>query len=211
MTEARFTALWDRCGTGGGGAAAAQIYKELVRRYSEPHRRYHTRAHIECCLRQHDLAAGLMDDADAVEMGLWFHDVIYDPRAADNERQSAKLFETLSVDHLSAAFRKAVHELILVTIHPEQPTSRDQQFMVDIDLSSFGLPWEAFRRDSDAVRQEYAHLSDADFFRNQIGFLRSLIDRPTFFFTDFFRTRYETTAIQNITRHIGELRARGFG
>lgn len=211
MTRERFTALWNRCLVPGVSAPALPIYEELVRRYSEPHRHYHTPEHIGHCLRQLDLAAQLMDDASAVEMGLWFHDVIYDPEASDNEQKSAELFASLADDDLPADFRQSVHDLIMATIHPEEPKSVDEQFMVDIDLSSFGLPWGTFQRHSEAVRKEYAHLSDQRFYPNQIGFLRSLIARPTFFFTDFFRARYEVTARENIGRHIEELRARGYG
>lgn len=211
MTEERFAALWNRCLVEGASTEALPVYQELVRRYSEPHRHYHTPEHIGHCLRQLDLAAGLMDDADAVEMGLWFHDAIYDPRASDNERRSAELFTQVVDQDVSTAFRQSVYNLIMVTMHPEHPKSLNEQFMVDIDLSSFGLPWDTFQRHSEAVRREYAHLSDQRFYPNQIGFLRSLLARPAFFFTDFFRARYEKTARENIGRHLQELCVQGYG
>lgn len=210
MAKKRFKALWNRCLLAGAASDGVAVYQELVKRYSEPHRYYHTPAHIGHCLRQLDLAAGLMDNADAVELGLWFHDVIYDPRASDNELKSAELFTAQADDHMDADFRRRVYDLILITIHPEQPRSLDQEFMVDIDLSSFALPWPAFRRDSNAVRNEYAHMSDKQFYPAQIRFLRALLARPSFFFTEFFRERYETTAHDNITRHIDELSALGY-
>lgn len=210
MTKERFIALWNRCLVDGAVAEAVPVYGDLVRRYSEPHRRYHTCGHISHCLQQLDLATGLMDDPDAVEMGLWFHDAVYDPCASDNELKSAELFADLVDGHFKLAFRRSVYDLILVTMHPEHPKRLDEQFIVDIDLSSFGLPWEVFKRDSDAVRAEKAHLPDKKFFSGQIKFLRSLLERPTFFFTDFFQARYESTARSNITRHIEELRAQGY-
>jgi signal-transduction protein with cAMP-binding, CBS, and nucleotidyltransferase domain len=44
------------------------------------------------CLAQLDLAKHLLKDADAVEMALWFHDLIYDPCAPDKESKSAERF-----------------------------------------------------------------------------------------------------------------------
>ncbi|MFQ6022922.1 MAG: hypothetical protein ACE5NW_09380 [Acidiferrobacterales bacterium] len=211
MTRERFGALWNRCLVDRAVAQPGPVYEELVQRYSEPHRHYHTCNHINHCLKQHDLATDFMDDPDAVEMGLWFHDAIYDPYASDNELRSAKLFANLVDDHVPPAFRRSVYDLILVTVHPEQPKRLDEQFMVDIDLSSFGLAWEAFKRDSNAVRAEKPHVSDEQFFRGQVKFLQSLLDRPTFFFTDFFRARYETTARSNITRYIEDLLVQGYG
>ena len=210
MAKKRFQALWNRCLLAGMTDDGVAVYRELKKRYSEPHRFYHTPNHISHCLREFDLAAELMDNADAVEMGLWFHDVIYDPRASNNELKSAELFQLRADDHMDPRFRQRVYDLILITIHPEQPRNRDQEFMVDIDLSSFGLPWSAFRHDSNAVRNEYVHMSDKQFYPAQIRFLRSLLARPSFFFTEFFRDRYEETAKSNITRHIDELNALGY-
>ncbi len=210
MTKGRFTALWERCTVDSDATAHLSIYGELVRRYSEPHRHYHTTAHIDHCLVQLDLAAELMDSPDAVEMGLWFHDAIYDPGAADNELRSAELFNALSGDHVDPGFKRSVWDLIMVTAHPEHPKCLDEQYMVDIDLSSFGLPWEAFRSDSEAVRKEYAHQSDARFFAGQIRFLNALLARPSFFFTEFFRARYEATARANIAGYLKELSGRGY-
>ncbi|MFQ5755253.1 MAG: hypothetical protein ACE5H7_04060 [Acidiferrobacterales bacterium] len=210
MTSKRFMTLWDRCRADGVRTVPLPVYEELLRRYEEPHRYYHTPDHINHCLRQLDLAANLMDDADAVEMGLWFHDAIYDPRASDNERESAELFTRLLGNLVKPAFRRSVYDLILVTAHPEQPKCLDEQFMVDIDLSSFALPWEDFKRDSDAVRKEFAHLPDKRFFTNHLAFLRALMGRPTFFFTDFFRDRCETAARENVTRYMADVRAQGY-
>jgi predicted metal-dependent HD superfamily phosphohydrolase len=210
MAKKRFQALWKRCLLAGAASDGVTVFQELKKRYSEPHRYYHTPNHISHCLREFDLATELMDDADAIEMGLWFHDAIYDPRASNNELKSAELFTACAGDRMDADFRRRVYDLILITIHPEKPRSPDQEFMVDIDLSSFGLPWPAFRRDSNAVRNEYAHLSDKQFYPAQIRFLRSLLARPTFFFTEFFRNRYEETAERNIARHIDELGALGY-
>jgi predicted metal-dependent HD superfamily phosphohydrolase len=210
MTEVRFVALWNRCAVDGDAAKAASVYADLARRYAEPHRRYHTFAHINHCLGQLDLASGLMDNGDAVEMGLWFHDVIYNPRASDNELKSAQLFTGFANPSMDGAFSRSVYDLIMVTAHPEDPKCRDEEFMVDIDLSSFALPWQEFKRDSAAVRSEYAYLPDDRFFAGQIRFLRELLARPTFFFTAFFRDRYEASARKNITRHIDQLQARGY-
>jgi predicted metal-dependent HD superfamily phosphohydrolase len=209
MVENRFVALWNRCFADSEGERPTTIYADLVRRYSEPHRCYHTCDHITHCLKQFDLAADLMDNSDAVEMGLWFHDVICEPGAADNELKSAQLFEKITDDQPSS-LKQSVYDLIMVTKHPEKPKCLDEKFMVDIDLSSFGLPWGAFMRDSQAVREEFAHAPDESFFAGHLKFLNSLIGRPTFFFTDFFQTRYEAIARDNIARYMKDLHAKGY-
>jgi predicted metal-dependent HD superfamily phosphohydrolase len=94
----------------------------------------------------------------------------------------------------------------MMTAHPSKPTSVDEQFTVDIDLASFGLPWEVFIRLGELVRNEFPHLSDRDFESDQLQFFEELAGQPYFFFTDFFRSRYEAAAQSNLRRRITQLR-----
>lgn len=205
--QQRFEALWRCCLVDGATNGGAGVYRSLLARYCEPHRCYHTTDHVGHCLREFDLASSHMEHAAAVELAIWFHDAIYAPDASDNEQKSAELFETCAGDSFDEASRRRVRDLILVTMHSERPATADQAFMVDIDLSSFGLPWPDFVRDSDAVRRECAHLSDQRFYAKQACFLRSLLARPTIYSTELFRDRHEVAARRNITRRLGELPA----
>ena len=206
LDRQRFESLWSRR----IGAGAGAVFDELDALYAEPHRRYHTAAHIEYCLRQFDLAADQMDEPDAVEMALWFHDAIYDMPGKENELRSAELFAARADGRGSEYFRSRVHELIMATTHREPPPQTlDESFMVDIDLSSFGLPWEEFLRDSRAVRAELPHLPDAEFCSKQQKFLESLVARSEFCFTDFFRDRHEARARENIERLCARLETEG--
>ena len=210
MDKQRFTSLWNRCQTGdGAGMSADDIYKEVNSYYSEPGRYYHTPKHIEHCLTQFDLASAEMEDADAVEIAIWFHDLIFDVRANDNELQSARRFVELANASMDADFKARVHDLIMTTAPPRLPKTTDQKFMLDIDLSSFGLPWEDMLRDSIAVKQESPQLSDAEFFPGQRAFLESLVSRETFYFTEFFRSRIEDRARSNIARYLQNLADQG--
>lgn len=207
MDRDRFEALLNRCCINVARSVdPGGIFDEVSGRYGEPHRRYHTSAHIRHCLEQLDLAADLMDEPDAVEMALWFHDVVWEAQAtpASNEQRSADFFVERLGDALDERFRDTVYRLVMVTVYPSEPATPDEGYMVDIDLSSFGLPWEEFRRDSQAVRDELPHLTDEEFYPKQHRFLRMLLDRERFFVTDFFADRYERTARDNIGRLLRE-------
>ena len=206
LDRGRFEALWNRR----IGSDAGAVFDELDALYGEAHRRYHTAGHIEHCLRQFDLAAGRMDDPDAVEMALWFHDAIYDIPGEENELRSAELFAARAAGRGSAAFRSDVPRLVMATAHLDPPPATlDESFIVDIDLSSFGRPWEEFLDDSRAVRAEYPHVPDAEFYPRQRKFLESLAARPVFCFTEFFRDRHEARARRNIERLCRKLEAGG--
>jgi len=205
LDRLRFEALWNRRIGDGAGV----VFDELETLYGEPHRAYHRATHIEHCLRLFDLAAEGMDESDAVEMALWFHDAIYDIPTRENERRSAELFAARAGERGSERFRSKVRGLIMATTHIDPPTTLDEAFIVDIDLSSFGRPWEEFLDDSRAVRAEFAHVPDAEFYPRQRKFLDSLVARPEFCFTEFFREQHEARARENIARLCAVLEAEG--
>ena len=209
---ARFFALWQRTLGDDDSGRAAVAYAGLVRLYGEPHRHYHTLTHIRHCLREFDRAADLMDCPDAVEMALWFHDAVYAPGAPDNEQRSADLFrEWATAAGGAAEVQERVNDLIMDTTHRIPPSSRDGQFIVDIDLSSFGLPWDDCELDGRRIRAECAHLSDDQYYPGHLQFVQTLQNRPVFFFTDFFQQRYGQTARDNVHRIIADLVSRGYG
>ena len=207
--RARFIALWRRCLTS-DATAAETAYDRLINLYGEPHRHYHTLIHIRHCLDEFDPTAARMDDPDAVEMALWFHDAIYQPGAMDNEWRSAELFRQWSEGLATPAFRQRVHDLVMATTHREPPRDRDAGFTMDIDLSGFGLPWEQCEQEGRLIRAEFADRTDDEYYPGHLRFLLALHHRPTFFFTEWFQRRYESAARANVAHIIAGLRARGY-
>ncbi len=204
MDRDRFLRLWRSCCE--KDSAGEPIIADIEASYGEPHRHYHTGRHIEYCLTQFDLARHEMEDANAIEMALWFHDIEYDPTARDNERQSAERFKNYAHGAMRDELAQKIYQLIMITMHSDAPQEADQKYMVDIDLSSFGLPWKEFIQDSQNIRREFSHLSDQEFARRNLNFLTSLNDRPFVFFTDFYQQRYEQTARDNIAKRIASLK-----
>ncbi len=205
MNSERFSSLWRRCMVAGAEFDTARAFDELVRLYDGAHRFYHAKSHIEHCLTQMDAGAEAMGGNDAVEMALWYHDAIYDPRSSDNEQRSAELFKKRARAVVTADFCETVCRLIDVTTHKNLPVADDEKFVVDVDLSGFGMPWPAFNDDSTRVRREYSHLSDEQYVAGQRRFLQSLLDRKSVYSTDFYRERYETVARANIARQLAAL------
>ena len=75
----RFGALWRRTVASPPSPDADAVYADLLRRLDGDDRRFHNLQHIADCLDRFDDVASLLDDRDAVEMGLWFHDAVYVP------------------------------------------------------------------------------------------------------------------------------------
>jgi predicted metal-dependent HD superfamily phosphohydrolase len=208
--QERFAHLWTRCVASPPSPGGAAVYEDLRSRYQTPFRRFHNLGHIRDCLRLCDEVAALLDDPDAVEFALWFHDAVYDIGAVTNELRSAELFLTVS-GGAPFMFRHRVCDHILATRHLNPVQENDRRFIVDIDLSGFGAPWDEFMRNGALLRDESSAVSDAKYHCGQVAFLSRLQKRRYFFATEYFRARFETTARENLRRVLADLRAKGYG
>jgi predicted metal-dependent HD superfamily phosphohydrolase len=208
--ERRFTDLWRSRVVSPPSPDGATVYAELCRLYTAPYRRYHNLGHIHDCLRLVDEVAPLLVDRDAVEFGVWFHDAVYDTGVANNEWRSAELFLERTAG-ASFVFRHRVCGHILATRHTRTARGNDRCFLVDIDLSGFGAPWDEFMRNGDLLREESSSQSDEKYHAGQVFFLNALQQRPHLYQTEYFRDRYEAIARANLDRLLAELRAMGYG
>ena len=174
--------------------------------YGEPHRHYHDIGHIEFCLAQFDRVVDRVQSPAAVELAIWFHDVVHQPGNTDNEVASAALFREWAAG-LDPALVDAVTSMIVDTIHRDRPSTADGHYVVDIDLASLGQSWESFQSASEALRLEQDDLSPAAYAAAQHAFLDGLMTRPKIYRTPYFQDRYEGTARANINRMLKNVAA----
>ncbi len=183
-----------------------KVYNDLVVRYSEPHRVYHTLEHIKYCLNELEQARHLAVNLNAVEWALWYHDAIYDTRAKDNEDRSAKFAMKVAKDALLPDnFGQSAANLIMATKHSGTPTDSDAKLLVDIDLSILGQPEEKFDEYERQIREEYKWASENTFIAERSAVLRLFLGRQVIYSTRFFRDKYETRSRQNIVRSLKKL------
>lgn len=191
--EADLASLWSRL-----GASGEAPYADLVRRYSERHRAYHTLEHIAQCLGDADEARA----PDVVRLALWYHDAVYVPRKTDNEERSADLVLALPID---AVVKRRAADLVLATKHTAVPADEETRLLMDIDLSILGRPAEEFDLYEKRIRKEYRWVPGPMFRSKRAQILKSFLDRPTIYGTDRFRAKYEAAARANLARSIAAL------
>jgi predicted metal-dependent HD superfamily phosphohydrolase len=195
-TLEQWLALWSRIGATGDGR---RVWSELDLRYREPHRAYHNFDHIGHCLTEFEAVKNLAESPDAVELAIWFHDVVYDTHANDNEEQSAqrssKVLDEAGVDPERVS---SVPSLIHATKHAAPPTSPDAGLLVDIDLAILGQPRERYARFEEGIREEYSWVAPSDFAAGRTAILRRFLERPTVYSTGHFCGRYEAAARGNL-------------
>jgi predicted metal-dependent HD superfamily phosphohydrolase len=190
-----------------GGEHARAAGLDLLARYGEPHRRYHTVRHLREVLAIVDELAAEADDPDAVRLAAWFHDAVYAIGSATNERDSAQLAEQVleGLGTPAARIRETARLVLLTASHRPERGDRNAAVLCDADLAILGAPPERYLEYAAEVRQEYAAVPDEAFRRGRAEVLRSLRDAPALFHTALARERYEERARANLAAEIAAL------
>jgi predicted metal-dependent HD superfamily phosphohydrolase len=171
--------------------------------YSERHRHYHTGDHIEDCLAQLDSVPAIADVPTEVELALWFHDAIYKPTSSKNELKSAEWSqEFLRSAGADDSQGRRVHAYILATRHGEERVRGDAAVVVDIDLSILGREPDVYDVFERAIREEYKWVPWPVYRSKRSELLSSFLRRSRIYATDYFRSRFESSARRNLQRAI---------
>jgi len=189
-----------------GSAVTSPWFHAVRERHAEPQRLYHNLDHVAACLRQLDQVREQLQDPVAVELALWFHDVIYDPKAKDNEARSAEFArDALQASGVDATRIASVESLILLTRHAARPDSADGCYLVDIDLAILGANADLYAQYERWIRQEYRHVPNILFRFGRKRLLREFLRRRAIFLTDHFHQRLEQQARINLQWAIDQL------
>lgn len=189
---------------------------DLLIRYAEPHRHYHTAAHIMWVVRHlHDMTP--TPSAELLAAAL-YHDAIYDPRAVDNEARSAVIAATdLAGLGWPTERRDTLQAMIVATAghvagHADgpvpigDPNSAETAMLLDADLAILGAEPGAYQAYVNGVRAEYAHVDDDVWRVGRAQVLRHFLDRRRLFATKYMFTAREHRARANIDAELAALK-----
>jgi predicted metal-dependent HD superfamily phosphohydrolase len=204
--QERWTKLWQALGARGD---PLPWYERLTAAHAEPHRHYHNQQHIAECLAEFDAARHLARDARTIEAAIWFHDAVYNPRASDNEEQSANLARScLDGASVSAELTKKIAEVIMATKTHNASGDSDTALMIDIDLAIFGQNEARFAEYEKQIRREYSWVPKFIYSPKRAEILEGFLKRERIYTTEFFSTKYEANARRNLEWSINNLRKR---
>ncbi len=186
----------------------AALGEELLDRWNEPHRTYHSMTHLLAVLEALDR---LLEPSDArlrdtVLLAAWFHDAVHHGMAGEDERRSA----ALAVERLRGAVDESVvrgvERLVLLTIgHDPEPGDRAGELLCDADLSVLGSAPEDYVRYTTAIRREYASVPDADFVAGRRAVLQRLMALDPLYRSDAARGLWSESAGRNLARELALL------
>ncbi|MEU6366364.1 hypothetical protein ABZ876_11520 [Streptomyces sp. NPDC046931] len=198
--RARFARALEGARGPGAGPDPAPYAENLLSRWREPQRRYHTLAHLTAVLDHIDVLEEYAHDPDVVRLAAWFHDAVYLPDRSENEERSARLAERALFEAGVAGDRTAeVARLVRLTVtHDPADDDRDGQVLCDADLAILGSPPAAYAAYTAAVREEYGFVPGDAFREGRAAVLRELLALPRLFRTPYGQGRWEATARYNI-------------
>ncbi|MFE7704468.1 hypothetical protein ACFU6I_01390 [Streptomyces sp. NPDC057486] len=172
----------------------------LLARWAEPQRRYHTTAHLTAVLDRIDTLAGHAADADAVRLAAWFHDAVYRPDRSENEERSAALAERAlpeagAPDSVTAEVARLVR---LTVTHDPADGDTNGQVLCDADLAILAAAPKEYAAYAAQVRDEYGFVPDDAFRGGRAAVLRQLLGLPRLFRTPHAFAEWEPRARQNL-------------
>lgn len=214
VTQAAWLALWQRLAP---VEPPSHYFEEVLQRYSEPARAYHTLTHIAGCLAHLSHVEQLAHRPDCIAAAIWLHDIVYDPKRGDNETASAAWATTFCrACQVPAVDTEQISQLILATQHgaaqpqrstvANEPAQLDRALLLDIDLAILGAAPAQFQQYEQQVRQEYAWVPLATFCQKRAALLQQFLERPVIYETLYFQERFEANARHNLHRSIANLR-----
>ena len=205
ITLSSWQRLWGELGV---SPANGGLFNQLVAAYSEPQRHYHTLQHLRECMALFDAAAPLARRPAEVELALWFHDAVYDPRAQDNEERSAEWTRgAVRAAGCDPELAERVAALVLSTRHDAAPVTDgpDVELLLDVDLAILGSAPGRFEESSRQIRVEYAHVPEAEYRTGRSRILRGFLARERIYRTDVFHDSLEAKARANLEGALREL------
>ena len=206
------------CAAVAAGAPATtvdDIGSDLLRRWHEPHRRYHDATHLTEVLTAVDnlcSVGGVDGSGHAVAtLATWFHDAVYavDPTAA-NEAESASLAARqlarlpvepdLTARVVAVVLDTATHELT-----PEASADPARVVVHDADLWVLSAPVARFDEYCAQVREEYSHVPVSLYATARAEVLRPFLVREHVYRTAHARAEWEPSARENLARELTRL------
>ena len=188
-------------------AEAAELFKKIAKEYQTENRKYHKFEHIEKMLAFLQTYEQEIKDNVGVKLATYFHDIIYDTKAKDNEEQSAQYAQNfLAPFGIPDDTTKHILSLIHATIrHEAIAGDTDSAIFLDGDLAILGSSEEEYDKYAAKIRQEYAWVPEDQYRLGRKKVLEDFLNRPKIYFTEWAGKELEVRARKNIKRESAKL------
>jgi len=187
-----------------------EFWTEIELNYSKPNRYYHTLEHLSNLLAQLIEVQEGLKNWDTILFTLFYHDAIYNSSQSDNEEKSASLAEKRMLE-LSVPLNiiEKCKAQILATKSHTKSLDSDTNYFTDVDLSVLGLEWEIYYQYYNNIRKEYSIFPDSIYNSGRQKVLTHFLEMDRIYKTDFFHSKFEKQARQNLFKEKELLKVSG--
>ena len=195
--------------------AAEKTFPQIVDAYSTPNRYYHNLEHIHHVLEVIQTLQSQTEDleTETLQFAAWFHDIVYDSKAKNNEEKSAQYAaEFLLSLSIPSDIIKNVENLILATKN-HQPINGDRrspiltdkrltQILLDADLAILSSNPKEYSKYIYAIRQEYIWVPELEYIAARKQILQNFLQRKNIYFTKLMQQTKDKIARHNLETEI---------
>ena len=182
------------------------LWDDILKNHNKKNRYYHTIFHLESLYKSLVPIKKNINDWDIILFALFYHDYIYNPLKQNNEELSAKKAVTiLSLLSIPKERIELCKEIILATKKHQSSKNKDVNYFTDADHSILGTPWQTYQSYFKNVRKEYKYYPDVLYNKGRIKVLQHFIQMPRIYKSDYFYSKLESQAKNNIQKEISIL------
>ncbi|GGB67729.1 hypothetical protein GCM10007424_04630 [Flavobacterium suaedae] len=179
------------------------LWIEIETNYTNSKRHYHTLLHLKNMCKELYECNDDINDWHTILFSLFYHDIIYNASKKDNEEKSADLaIKRLQQINYTESKINVCHEAIVATKSHTLSNNNDINLFTDADLSILGYTWQEYEQYYKQVRKEYSIYPDFLYNPGRKKVLQHFLDMENIFKTEFFRSKYENTARNNISKEL---------
>ncbi len=190
----------------GVGKVFDSLWKEIVDSYTEARRHYHTLHHLRYIYNRLEECPQKAQDREALLFSLFYHDLVYEIPANDNEEKSAAIaadrMQALGITQ--ATIDLCVKHILATKNHLPSPNA-DTNLFCDADMAILGETPDKYKEYTMRIRAEYEIISDTEFMKKRAEALSKLLGMERLFKTDHFFRLYEKPARNNMEDEIKRL------
>jgi predicted metal-dependent HD superfamily phosphohydrolase len=181
-----------------------ECWTEIEDYYSSELRYYHNLVHIVNMLSELKSIENDVKEKDTLLFSIYYHDIIYSTSNSDNEFRSAMLFMKRIERTSFKQVEKSVQQIESTKEH-KLAKDNDINILLDLDFSILGKSKTEYNEYSQNIRKEYKTYSDFEFRIGREKVLNEFLNLPSIYKTDYFKTKYETNARNNISLELNSL------
>ena len=214
-------------------------FSRIVDMYSSDHRHYHTLCHLEEMFGYIDECTNTFccriprKEMAIINMAVFFHDLVYNPKSSTNEEDSADLFQQFQRELFCDSFMQTIQrtssiidmnseipkwngsdlviQFILATKSHNVPTTIENEdsyfflnLFLDADMSVLGKDDNSYDVYSSLIREEYQFVPKIEYCEKRSQVLKMFLSQPIFK-TDLIRDALEEKAQSNLRREVESL------